>query len=41
VRRAGKEIVSDYTLDSNPSFGYYSISSYEFDLGSDPNKPES
>jgi hypothetical protein len=41
VRRAGKEIVSDYTLDSNPASGYYSDSSYEFDFGSDPNEPES
>jgi hypothetical protein len=39
--RAGKEIVSDYTSDSNPAFGYYSDSSYEFDFGSDPNEPES
>jgi hypothetical protein len=41
VRRAGKEIVSDYTSDSNPVSGYYSDSSYEFDFGSDPDKPES
>jgi hypothetical protein len=27
VRRAGKEIVSDYTSDSNPASGYYSDSS--------------
>jgi hypothetical protein len=40
ARRAGKEIVSDYTLDSNPASGYYSDSSYEFDFGSDPDKPE-
>jgi hypothetical protein len=39
--RAGKEIVSDYTSDSNPVFGYYSDSSYEFDFGSDPDEPES
>jgi hypothetical protein len=39
--RAGKEIVSDYTLDSNPGSGYYSNSSYEFDFGSDPDEPES
>jgi hypothetical protein len=38
--RAGKEIVSDYTSDSNPDSGYYSDSSYEFDFGSDP-EPES
>jgi hypothetical protein len=41
TRRAGKEIVSDYTSDSNPISGYYSDSSYEFDFGSDPAKPES
>jgi hypothetical protein len=41
ARRAGKEIVSDYTLDSNPVSGYYSDSSYEFDFGSDPYEPES
>jgi hypothetical protein len=40
-RRAGKEIVSDYTSDSNPVSGYYSHSSYEFDFGSDPDEPES
>jgi hypothetical protein len=39
--RAGKEIVSDYTSDSNPASGYYLDSSYEFDFGSDPNEPES
>jgi hypothetical protein len=41
VRRAGKEIVLDYSLDSNPTFGYYSDSSYKFDFGSDPVEPES
>jgi hypothetical protein len=41
ARRAGKEIVSDYTSDSNPASGYYSDSSYEFDFGSDPDGPES
>jgi hypothetical protein len=41
TRRAGKEIVSDYTSDSNPVSGYYSDSSYEFDFGSDPDEPES
>jgi hypothetical protein len=40
ARRAGKEIVFDYTSDSNPVFGYYSDSSYEFDFGSDPDEPE-
>jgi hypothetical protein len=39
--QAGKEIVSDYTSDSNPSSGYYSDSSNEFDFGSDPDEPES
>jgi hypothetical protein len=37
ARRAGKEIVFDYTSDSNPVSGYYSDSSYEFNFGSDPN----
>jgi hypothetical protein len=41
ARRAGKEIVSDYTSDTNPASGYYSDSSYEFDFGSDPDEPES
>jgi hypothetical protein len=51
VRRAGKEIVSEYNpdsntvpgynSDSNPISGYYSDSSYEFDFGSDPDEPES
>jgi hypothetical protein len=41
ARRVGKEIVSDYTLDSNPDPGYYSRSSYEFDFGSDPDELES
>jgi hypothetical protein len=41
TRRAGKEIVSDYTSDSNPASCYYSDSSYEFDFGSDPDEPES
>jgi hypothetical protein len=41
ARRAGNEIVSDYTSDSNPVSGYYSDSSYEFDFGSDPDEPES
>jgi hypothetical protein len=41
ARRAGKEIVSDYTSDSNPGSGYYSDSSYEFDFGSNPDEPES
>jgi hypothetical protein len=41
ARRAGKEIISDYSSDSNPASGYYSDSSYEFDFGSDPVEPES
>jgi hypothetical protein len=41
ARRASKEIVSDYTSDSNPASGYYSDFSYEFDFGSDPEEPES
>jgi hypothetical protein len=40
ARRVGKEIVSEYNLDSNPAFGYYSDSSYKFDFGSDPDEPE-
>jgi hypothetical protein len=40
ARRAGKEIVYDYTSDSNLVSGYYSDSSYEFDFGSDPDEPE-
>jgi hypothetical protein len=38
--QAGKEIVSDYTSDSNPASDYYS-DSYEFNFGSDPDEPES
>jgi hypothetical protein len=51
ARRAGKEIVPEYDLDSNtvpgynsnsnPLSGFYSDSSYEFDFGSDPDEPES
>jgi hypothetical protein len=41
TRRAGKEIVSDYTSNSNPAFGYYSDPTYEFDFGTDPDEPES
>jgi hypothetical protein len=41
VRRAGKEIVSEYNSDSNPVSGYYSDSSYKFDFGADHDKPES
>jgi hypothetical protein len=40
ANQAVKEIVSDYTSDSNPVSGYYSDSSYEFDFGSDPDKPK-
>jgi hypothetical protein len=39
ARRAGKEIVSDYSSNSNPA-SYYS-DSYEFDFRSEPNEPES
>jgi hypothetical protein len=41
ARWAGKEIVSDYTSESNSVSGYYSDFSYEFDFGSDPDEPES
>jgi hypothetical protein len=51
TRRAGKEPVPEYDLDSdtatdhasdsNPLFGFYSDSTYEFDFGSDPKEPES
>jgi hypothetical protein len=51
ARRPDKEIASEYNSDSNtvpgynsdsnPVSGYYSDSSYEFDFGSDPDKPES
>jgi hypothetical protein len=41
ARRAGKEIVFDYTSDSNPVSDYYLDSSYEFDFRSDPDEPES
>jgi hypothetical protein len=41
ARRAGKETVSDYSSDSNPIYGYYSDSSYEFDFGLDLDEPES
>jgi hypothetical protein len=41
ARRAGKEIISEYDSDSNPIFGYYSDSSYEFDFGAEPDEPES
>jgi hypothetical protein len=40
ARRAGKEIASEYSSDSNPASGYYSNSSFEFDFGSDPIEPE-
>jgi hypothetical protein len=41
ARRAGKEIIPDYSSDSNLASGYYSDSSYEFDFGSDLVEPES
>jgi hypothetical protein len=50
-RRAGKEPVPEYdsdsntapghASDSNPLFGFYLDSAYEFDFGSDPDDPES
>jgi hypothetical protein len=39
--RGGKEVVPEYNSDSNPTSGYYSDSSYEFDFGSDPDEPQS
>jgi hypothetical protein len=39
--RAGKEIASEYSSDSNPASGYYSNSSYEFDFELDPIEFES
>jgi hypothetical protein len=33
AHQASKEIVSDYSSDSNPASGYYWDSSYEFDSG--------
>jgi hypothetical protein len=41
AHQAGKEIISEYNPDSNPVYGYYSDSSYEFDFGTDHNEPES
>jgi hypothetical protein len=41
LRRADKEFVSEYSLDSNTVPGYNSDSSYEFDFGSDPFESES
>jgi hypothetical protein len=51
TRRAGKEPVPEYNSDSdtapghawdsNPLFGFYLDSVYEFDFGSDPEDPES
>jgi hypothetical protein len=51
TRRAGKEPVPEYdsdsdtapdhTSDSNPLFGFYLDSAYEFDFGSDLEEPES
>jgi hypothetical protein len=41
ARRAGKEIVPEYDSDSKPLAGFYSVSSYEFDFGSDPDELES
>jgi hypothetical protein len=41
ARRAGKEIIPEYSSDSNPVSGYYLNSSYEFDFGSDPVESDS
>jgi hypothetical protein len=41
AHRAGEEIVSEYSSDSNAILGYNSDSSYEFDFRSDPNESES
>jgi hypothetical protein len=41
AHRAGKEIASEYSSDSNPASDYYSDSSYEFDFGSDLIEPNS
>jgi hypothetical protein len=41
TRWADKEIVSDYSSDSNHVSDYYSDSSYEFNFGSNPDEPES
>jgi hypothetical protein len=38
--RAGKEIVPEYSSDSNTVLGYNSNSSYEFDFVSDPIESE-
>jgi hypothetical protein len=40
ARRAGKEIASEYSSDSNRASGYYLDSSYEFDFRSDPIETE-
>jgi hypothetical protein len=39
--RAGKEIISEYSSDSNVTPGYNSDSFYEFDFGLDPIESES
>jgi hypothetical protein len=51
THRAGKEPIPEYDSDSdtapgrasasNPLFGFYTDSAYEFDFGSDPEEPES
>jgi hypothetical protein len=41
AHRAGKEIASEYSSDSNPASSNYSDSSYEFDFGLDLTEPES
>jgi hypothetical protein len=41
AHQPGKEITSEYSLDSNTVPGYNSNSSYEFDFGLDPIESES
>jgi hypothetical protein len=41
ARRVGKETIPGYNSDSNPLSGFYLDSSYEFDLGANPDEPES
>jgi hypothetical protein len=41
ARQAGKEIISEYSSDSNTIPDYNSDSSYEFDFGLDPIEPKS
>jgi hypothetical protein len=39
-RRTGKEVVSEYSSDSNTVPDYNSDTSYKFDFGLDPNEPK-